>query len=137
MTLSLDRLAVVTLFVEDLEAAKSFYLDVFGVPVVFEDDASAVFRFGSTLVNLLKTEAAQELIEPAAVGRPDAGSRFQLTIEVDDVDAMCTELAEARRGASQRGPWIGPGACEPRPSGIPAATSGRSRSSSRREGLHN
>jgi catechol 2,3-dioxygenase-like lactoylglutathione lyase family enzyme len=94
MTLSLDRLAVVTLFVEDLEATKTFYLDVFGLPVVFEDDASAVFKFGSMLVNLLKTEAAHELIEPAAVGRLDAGSRFQLTIEVDDVDAICAELAK-------------------------------------------
>ncbi len=108
MTVSLDRLAVVTLFVEDLEAAKAFYLDVFGVPVVFEDDASAVFKFGSTLVNLLKTEAAHELIEPAAVGRPDAGSRFQLTIEVDDVDAICAELAkrgvELLNGTLDR-PW--------------------------------
>jgi catechol 2,3-dioxygenase-like lactoylglutathione lyase family enzyme len=94
MTVPLDRLAAVTLFVEDLEAAKAFYLDVFGLPVVFEDDASVVFSFGNTLVNLLKTEAAQELIEPAAVGRLDAGSRVQLTIEVDDVDATCAELAK-------------------------------------------
>jgi catechol 2,3-dioxygenase-like lactoylglutathione lyase family enzyme len=108
MTMSLDRLAAVTLFVEDLEAAKAFYLDVFGLPVVFEDEASAVFKFGNTLVNLLKTEAAQELIEPAAVGRPGAGSRFQLTIEVDDVDAMCAELAkrgvELLNGPMDR-PW--------------------------------
>jgi catechol 2,3-dioxygenase-like lactoylglutathione lyase family enzyme len=105
---SLDRLTVITLFVENLESAKAFYLDVFGVPVVFEDDASAVFEFGSTLVNLLKTEAAQELIEPAAVGRPDAGSRFQLTIEVDDVDAVCAALAkrgvELLNGPMDR-PW--------------------------------
>ncbi|MGH2841280.1 MAG: VOC family protein [Gaiellaceae bacterium] len=108
MTVSLDRLAAVTLFVENLEAAKAFYVDVFGLPVVFEDDASAVFKFGNTLVNLLKAEAAQELIAPAAVGRPDAGSRFQLTIEVDDVDAMCAELAkrsvELLNGPMDR-PW--------------------------------
>ncbi len=108
MTVSLDRLAAVTLFVENLEAAKAFYVDVFGLPVVFEDDASAVFKFGNTLVNLLKTEPAQELIEPAAVGRLDAGSRFQLTIEVDDVDAMCAELAkrsvELLNGPMDR-PW--------------------------------
>ena len=61
---------------------------------MFEDDASVVFKFGGTLVNLLKTEAAQELIEPAAVASRDDGSRFQLTIEVDDVDATCAELAE-------------------------------------------
>ena len=81
------------MFVEDLEAAKQFYSGVFGLSVVFEDDDSAVFKMGTTLVNLLKTTAARELIEPAMVGARDAGSRFQFTIDVDDVDAMCAELA--------------------------------------------
>ena len=92
--MTLDRLQTVTLFVEDLDAAKAFYVDVFGLAVFFEDEDSAVFQFGGTLVNLLSTEAAHELIEPAPVGGPDAGARFQLTIEVDDVDAACAELAE-------------------------------------------
>jgi catechol 2,3-dioxygenase-like lactoylglutathione lyase family enzyme len=85
-----------TLFVEDLEATKRFYREVFGLPVAFEDDASAVFNFGNTLVNLLETTAAPELIAPAVVAGPEAGSRLQLTIQVDDVDAVCAELA--RRG---------------------------------------
>ena len=82
----------ITLFVEDLEAATQFYREVFGLPVAFEDDDSAVFNFGNTLVNLLRATAAGELIEPAAVARREVGSRLQLTIEVDDVDAMCAEL---------------------------------------------
>ncbi len=90
----MDRLQTVTLFVEDLDAARQFYLDVFGVPLVFEDAESVVFRFGDTLVNLLLAKAALELIDPATVGAADAGVRFQLTIEVDDVDATCAELAE-------------------------------------------
>ena len=94
MNVPLKHIGAITLFVEDLQRARSFYEDVFGLPVVFEDDASVVFKFGGTLVNLLKTEAAQELIEPAAVASRDDGSRFQLTIEVDDVDATCAELAE-------------------------------------------
>jgi catechol 2,3-dioxygenase-like lactoylglutathione lyase family enzyme len=89
-------IAAITLFVEDLAAAKEFYGTAFGLPVFFEDENSAVFKFGQTLVNLLKTTAAGELIEPAAVASPDAGSRFQFTIAVDDVDAMCAELE--RRG---------------------------------------
>jgi catechol 2,3-dioxygenase-like lactoylglutathione lyase family enzyme len=36
------------------------------------------------------------LIAPATVAPPDAGARFQFTITVDDVDAMCAELT--RRG---------------------------------------
>jgi catechol 2,3-dioxygenase-like lactoylglutathione lyase family enzyme len=94
MTVPPERVGAITLFVEDLPRSRSFYEDVFGLPVVFEDDASVVFKFGATLVNLLKTEAAQELIEPAAVASRDDGSRFQLTVEVDDVDATCAELAE-------------------------------------------
>jgi catechol 2,3-dioxygenase-like lactoylglutathione lyase family enzyme len=101
-------IGAITLFVEDLEAAKRFYREVFGLPVRFEDHSSAVFEFGSTLVNLLDVTAAPELIEPAVVARPEAGSRFQFTIEVDDVDAMCAELAtrgvELLNGPMDR-PW--------------------------------
>ncbi|PJN09632.1 glyoxalase [Streptomyces sp. CB01635] len=57
------------------------------------DDNSAVFEFGNTIINLLKTTAAPDLIEPARVAQADAGSRLQLTLPVDDVDAMCWELA--------------------------------------------
>ena len=91
-------ISTVTLFVDDLAATKQFYLDVFGLPVIFEDPDSAVFRFGTMLINLLKAEAAPDLIEPATVAPSGAGSRFQFTIDVDDVDAMCAELA--RRGVT-------------------------------------
>ena len=89
-------IATITLFVEDLDATKRFYREVFGLPVHFEDDASAVVDFGNMLVNLLKASEAPELIEPAPVASPESGARFQLTIQVDDVDAICAELA--RRG---------------------------------------
>jgi len=84
----------VTLFVEDLDAARRFYGDVFGLPVAFEDDNSAVFDFGNTIINLLKATEAPGLIEPAAVAPIDAGARAQFTIQVEDVDAMCAELAK-------------------------------------------
>jgi catechol 2,3-dioxygenase-like lactoylglutathione lyase family enzyme len=86
-------IGAITLFVDDLEAAKHFYRRVFGLPVKFEDGDSAVFDFGNTIVNLLQATAARELIEPAAVATREAGCRFQLTIEVDDLDALCAELA--------------------------------------------
>jgi len=82
----------ITIFVDDLQTTKEFYLRVFGLPVDYEDDNSAVFKFGDLLINLLKTSAAENLIQPAAVGDQDAGSRFVFTIHVDDVDAMCAEL---------------------------------------------
>jgi catechol 2,3-dioxygenase-like lactoylglutathione lyase family enzyme len=102
------EISAITLFVEDLDAAKAFYREAFGQSVAFEDDASAVFSFGNTIVNLLSTSAAGELIAPAAVGAPDAGSRLQLTIPVDDVDATCADLAsrgvELLNGPIDR-PW--------------------------------
>jgi catechol 2,3-dioxygenase-like lactoylglutathione lyase family enzyme len=84
----------ITLFVEDLDVAKAFYGKVFGLPVMFEDSSSAVFRFDNTLINLLSTSAAGELVEPARVADQDAGARMQFTLEVDDVDAMCADLEQ-------------------------------------------
>ena len=89
-------IGAITLFVEDLDAAKQFYQEVFGLPLAFEGETSAVFDFGNTIINLLKTTSAAELIAPEAVAPREAGSRLQLTIHVDDVDAMCAELT--RRG---------------------------------------
>jgi len=101
-------IAAVTLFVEDLEAAKRFYADVFRLPVHFEDDDSAVFMFGETMINLLAVSKAPELVTPAAVAGPDAGVRFQFTLTVADVDATAAELetrgVELLNGPLDR-PW--------------------------------
>ena len=86
-------IGAITLFVENVETAKAFYLRVFNLPVHFEDDVSAVFDFGGTLINLLQSSEADALIGPARVASADAGARMQLTITVDDVDAVCAELA--------------------------------------------
>lgn len=86
------RVGALTLFVDDLPSAKTFYQDVFGLPVTFEDANSAVFTFDNTLINLLERSAAHELIEPAKVAEPGTGARFQLTMWVDDADAVCAEL---------------------------------------------
>lgn len=101
-------ISAITLFVEDLAAAKRFYGLAFGLPIIFEDDVSAVFRFRNTLINLLDTSAAPELIEPAVVAPPGVGSRMQFTIDVDDVDLMCADLTsrgvELLNGPMDR-PW--------------------------------
>jgi lactoylglutathione lyase len=85
-------IGAITLFQEDLDAAKEFYLRVFGLPIVFEDGDSCVFKIGGTLINLLKTSAAGELVEPAKAGSRGGGPRLVLTIDVEDVDALCREL---------------------------------------------
>ena len=60
-------ISAITLFVEDLEATRRFYVEVFGLPVFYEDESSAVFKFGETLVNLLEAIEAPELVAPATV----------------------------------------------------------------------
>lgn len=98
----------ITLFVEDLPSARQFYQDAFGLPIEYQDDDSAVFRFGNTLINLLAVTEAPDLIAPAPVASPDAGARFQFTLSVDDVDATCVDLkargVELLNGPMDR-PW--------------------------------
>lgn len=98
---SLQHISAISLFVEDVPAAKAFYEDVFGVETVFEDDSSACVRFDGLFVNLVSVTAADELVD--AVASRLAGSRFQLSIWVDDVDAVCSAL-EARGVALLSGP---------------------------------
>jgi lactoylglutathione lyase len=90
----LNRIDVITLFVEELEPAKAFYEGVFGLEVVWEDDASAVVALGNLMINLLRAERAGMLVEPATVAGPVAGVRLLLTIEVEDVHAICRELEQ-------------------------------------------
>ena len=103
-----NGIGAITLFVDDVASAKAFYLEAFELPVHFEDDVSCVFKFGPTLVNLLATSEAGELIEPEPVGAAGGGARFQLTVDVADVDAVCARLAgrgvELLNGPIDR-PW--------------------------------
>jgi catechol 2,3-dioxygenase-like lactoylglutathione lyase family enzyme len=90
---SLKSVGAITLFVEDPQRSKAFYEKVFELPVLFEDDNSAVFQFDNTIINLLARREAPELIAPAAVASPGAGSSFQFSIWVDDTYAVCEQLA--------------------------------------------
>jgi lactoylglutathione lyase len=90
---SLKSVGAITLFVEDPRLSQAFYAEVFERPVIWEDEDSAVFQFENAIVNLLKLPAARDLIEPGAVADREAGSRFQLTVWVDDADAVSKQLA--------------------------------------------
>lgn len=92
------EIEIVTLFVEDLEAARTFYADVLDTEVVFADDASTVIRFKNIMFNLLQVDNAPTLVEPTKVGDPAAGARALWTIMVDDADAAYAELTS--RGAN-------------------------------------
>ncbi len=85
-------ISAITLFIEDLAATKEFYLEVFPLPILFEDGDSAVFRFDTMLIDLRESSAAVSLIAPASVASAETGRRPQLTLDVENVDATCAEL---------------------------------------------
>ena len=128
MSMSLKSVGAITLFVEDPRRSQSFYEKVFDVAAIYEDEDSAAFGFENTIVNLLRDSAARELIEPGAVAGREAGSRFQLTVWVDDADADLRGIGDARRRAAERSEWTpGNGECALPASPIRTVTSGRSR----------
>jgi catechol 2,3-dioxygenase-like lactoylglutathione lyase family enzyme len=92
----LDSVGAITLFIEDRQRAKAFYEKAFDVEPVYEDENAIAFQFENMVVNLLVTREAHDLIGPAVVAEQEAGARFQLTIWVDETNAVCEELA--RRG---------------------------------------
>jgi len=92
---SLKSVGAITMFVDDPRRSKEFYERVFEVSPVFEDENSAAFEFENLIVNLLAERAAPELIEPTPVAGRETGERFQLTIWVEDADAVVEQLRSA------------------------------------------
>ncbi len=90
--MNLDRVHAITLFVAGLAAAREFYDRVFGKPILREDPHSIAYGFENIVVNLLVEGEAPGLIGPAPVAPATAGARFQLTVAVEDVDAVCESL---------------------------------------------
>ncbi|MBP2449407.1 catechol 2,3-dioxygenase-like lactoylglutathione lyase family enzyme [Rhizobium leguminosarum] len=88
----LDRIEVITLFVDNIDEARAFYQKVFAADVVYQDSVCSVLKFSGTMVNLLRVTEAPQLVEPSPVAASGSGSRVLLTIKVDDVDVVCAEL---------------------------------------------
>ena len=93
MSESLKSVGAITMFIDDTRRSKAFYEQVFGAKAVYEDEHAVAFEFENMVVNMLRVPAAHELIAPAPVGEADAPRRFQLTIGVQDTDAVCAQLA--------------------------------------------
>jgi catechol 2,3-dioxygenase-like lactoylglutathione lyase family enzyme len=93
MSESLKSVGAITMFIDDTQRSKAFYEQVFGAKAVYEDKDAVAFEFENMVVNMLGVPAADELIAPAPVGDADAPRRFQLTIWVQDTDAVCEQLA--------------------------------------------
>jgi len=86
------KLFATTLFIADLARTKDFYSKAFEKSPVYEDANSVVFQFGESLINLLVETQAPGLISPAKVATQEGGSRAQMTVQVEDVDAHVARL---------------------------------------------
>jgi len=88
-----EHLESLILFVSDLAAAKAFYADTLGLPVLFEDQIVAVVGGGSGRVVLHRNDRGHDErgIFPAGSGVGGAAVRFT----VDDPDA-CERDARAK-----------------------------------------
>jgi lactoylglutathione lyase len=83
-----------TLFVQDLDASKNFYGNGIGLPLVFEDEVSAVYRCGQTMINLLLAGEAADLVAPAKVS--DTNSvKAVYTLRCADIDGAAAQLEAA------------------------------------------
>ena len=124
-------ISAITLFVEDLDAAKQFYREVFGLPVGSRTTTRPCSTSG-TRFNLLKTAAARA--HRAGSGR-DSRGRLPPPAHHRGGRRGCDVrgVGRTRRGAAER-PMDRPWGIRPPASATPAATSGRSRSSGRTDG---
>jgi catechol 2,3-dioxygenase-like lactoylglutathione lyase family enzyme len=86
-------IGAITLFVEDAARSSSFYQNVFALKPMLEEETDVMFRLENTMLFLTESSQADRMIAPAVVGAPGNGPRHVFAIIVDDVDAVCAELA--------------------------------------------
>lgn len=80
----IEELESILLFVSDLERCKSFYADLLGLPIIFEDGIVVVLKAGSGRVVLHRNDKGHDDrgIFPVGVGATGVAVRFS----VDDPD---------------------------------------------------
>lgn len=99
----IDNIETITLFVDDLPAARAFYEKVFDGTPVYQDEVCTVIGLKGAMINLLQALEAPGLLAPVSPGTAGAGPRMLLTVRVPDVQATCREL-EALGVALVNGP---------------------------------
>lgn len=88
------NIAAITLFVEDKDRSTAFYQQVFELEPAYEGETEVMFKLENRLLFLTNSTVASRMIAPADVGDPNQGPRHVFAIIVDDVDTVCTELAD-------------------------------------------
>jgi lactoylglutathione lyase len=84
------QIGAMTLMTPDLDSSKTFYQEVFGLPVRMEEPDTVMFLFTDMYVFLHKSSAAAD--QPPEVKELALTGAGQFAIIVDDVDAVAAEL---------------------------------------------
>src|SRR5579872_7264865 len=87
------KIFAVNLIFGDLERAKSFYREVFGLAPLDEWEDGAIVRFGETFFALRHDPAHKDVPTDEAVRLAQKGAG-QFAIAVEDVEAVHAELKE-------------------------------------------
>ena len=85
------EIGAMTLYVPDLDEARKFYADAFGLDSQVLEEDTAMLRFEGILVFLHQSSTAAQPL-PEVLGEAAKGVG-QFAIIVDDVDAVCAEIA--------------------------------------------
>lgn len=93
MTKWVRKIDAITLFVEDVDQSAAFYRRFLDAEPAFGDETGFMFKLENTLLFLTRSGEAPNMIAPASAGAAGNGPRHVFAIIVDDVDAVCTELA--------------------------------------------
>jgi catechol 2,3-dioxygenase-like lactoylglutathione lyase family enzyme len=108
MTRWAKKIDAITLFVEDVDRSASFYRGFLDAEPAFGDENGSTFQLENTLLFLTRSSEAPNMIAPATAGAPGNGPRHVFAIIVEDVDAVCAELAAkgfARLNGPGDRPW--------------------------------
>ncbi|MCF8528719.1 MAG: VOC family protein [Aquiluna sp.] len=86
------ELFAITLYCKDLGASIEFYRELMELEIVYQDAGSCVFGLGGTVLNLIPTKSAPELVSPMLIADTSAASSSLFTIQVPEVDLLAEKL---------------------------------------------
>jgi lactoylglutathione lyase len=88
-------LGAVVLFVQDLEVARNFYVNVLGLEKKFDDEVSTLFALDSVALFVMEVSCGSEQLKGESTVVPSAnGASSLLCAPTEDVDALHKELVE-------------------------------------------
>ena len=88
------KVFAITILADDLDASVAWYKKAFGAPVANQDDDACAFRFSNIIINVLLASEGADLVKPRQIGGRDAGKRFQITVNITDLDAHLETLKD-------------------------------------------